>query len=512
MSSHNDHLGNGSLTRPVQEPQWVTDLAYSDFRDGTYDADLNNDGTDDLVDPSGERPDGWDFEDVLAYNQLNWHWKMVGAWLIYHDSKVTGEYVDIGIFQDASSKDVIAGIVAAGTEGSTTGDAVWRTEVIETVTLREGGSTNGVAESFAFRDDTGNLGDAALSQIRINGSSKSGDDRIVTENDLLRIFNSSGVLAPIEASKVLTQALETSSDMIEVIDSTSSVGTSGVAEMLINAITLSTLQNDEDRNGSSTSYIDLRDTVNASSDEGSAGIRGEYWLERQNNPGVAALDLRSPIAPQTRGSGGLQAAYWVGDSGGSGVDLDVRSRSSPGTPESGRVGANSVRTDELRPLSTEDVQDGGAASQIETVSQPQTSSPNRGQIDARNVPVAHGVFQIDDLDTDAAFLDNGVNINGVNRTGTGVYVVTLTTPYPSEQTAGSQNDLGQPINVCPNAQLRQPVGVFVSARPLGLNGNNRMEIEIVFHDSTGSGVDPASKNAGQVEFDLFVYSPRLEKA
>jgi hypothetical protein len=94
MSSHNDHLGSLTLTRPDKEQQWLTNISYSDWVTGTSNSDLSE--------PSF-RSDGFDFEQVLNYDHLNWLLKNYGAWLIYLDSKITGDYGEMVVQNDNST-------------------------------------------------------------------------------------------------------------------------------------------------------------------------------------------------------------------------------------------------------------------------------------------------------------------------------------------------------------------------------------------------------------------------
>jgi len=137
----------------------------------------------DIDEPSSKRSGGWQFEDVLPHDQLNWIQRMIGRWIEYLDSKVTGEYGELEISTDSSS-DFLLELTSGLTGTATNLDFEADRGVFETLKSKTGDFIDVVASD-------GTPGSLVANSVLTQGEADNGD--VTTEiirayNDLLKIY------------------------------------------------------------------------------------------------------------------------------------------------------------------------------------------------------------------------------------------------------------------------------------------------------------------------------------
>jgi hypothetical protein len=200
MTSHNDHLGNGTTTRPAQEQQWATDKSFGDAA---------------LEDPDITRPDGWKFEDAIPYDVLNWQWKMLGRWLTYLDSKLHGSFGHLEVEEDTSGVYAVT-LVASGT-GGTAAEATFEADTLRGDRIQPPERTNIPDGDLEIVDPTSGLARVKMGDIVLD-SPDFPYESVQANSGRLVVLDSSGTTplggasTVIEVSEVVTDKVRAFTD------------------------------------------------------------------------------------------------------------------------------------------------------------------------------------------------------------------------------------------------------------------------------------------------------------
>jgi hypothetical protein len=302
MSQHNDHLGSGTLSRPQQDQQWLTNLSYADFISNNFGAEIA---------VPGFRSSGYDEEDIVAHEHFNYFLKLLGAWTVYLDSKLTGEYGELDVIEDTSSLYEMA--LQAGTNGnaSTRSFAVDR---LRTNIVRQRALVAQTNEDIDFKDLNDQAADLWAANLFLNSSHKvTPDDNpaITSETGYMRLLDPNGDPSDVKFKDVRSDPV---TKRVNIARSDGTLPQNGAdtelyagsffAPQLMSTDLIIPINADNNDLGGpdETPFVNFRDP-NTFGTDGSAGIWAAYAMAEE---GQEYVDIREPSEPNKEGSGDVK--------------------------------------------------------------------------------------------------------------------------------------------------------------------------------------------------------------